>query len=414
MGSKPSPPYSDIFMAEKIDEVIFYLALKMRESHKSSLLLLKRFLDDLFLIFIGSTKSLHIFYDAISKIHPNIKFTITHTSIPDEPENMKCDCETRSTIPFLDTLCEIRDGRIVTDLYRKPTDRNLYLLTSSCHPAQCFENIPFSLALRINRICSEPKDRDIRFSELKDLLISRGYRSGMVNFAIEKARKIPRSEPLKKVIQSEPSRRPKLVVSFDPRLPNIPSIQQKHWRAMVNLDCYLGEVFPEPPLTAYKRQKNIRDFLVKAKVYERKKCPKRFLKGMKKCGKGCIACPFIREGKKYRRGKVIWNIQREVTCETKNFVYLIECEKERCNEIYIGETERPFKLRLAEHKRYIENTDLTQATGNHFNQKGHNLNYMKATILEKVKNHDTNYRKQREQFLINKFNSFRSGMNKMP
>ena len=128
---------------KKNDKLIRNIALRFSKTKTLSLLLFKRFLDDLFLIFIGSTKSLHIFYDAINNIHPNIKFTITHTSVPNEPINMKCDCEPRSNLPFLDTSREIRDGKIVTDLYRKPTDRNLYLLTSSCHPAECFKTFNF-------------------------------------------------------------------------------------------------------------------------------------------------------------------------------------------------------------------------------------------------------------------------------
>ena len=35
----------------------------------------------------------------------------------------------------------IKNGKIVTDLYRKPTDRVQYLLPSSCHPNHIFNNI---------------------------------------------------------------------------------------------------------------------------------------------------------------------------------------------------------------------------------------------------------------------------------
>ena len=40
-------------------------------------------------------------------------------------------------------------------LQRKKTDKAQYLLTSSCHPFHIFDNIPYSLELRIVRICSE-------------------------------------------------------------------------------------------------------------------------------------------------------------------------------------------------------------------------------------------------------------------
>ena len=45
----------------------------------------------------------------------------------------------------------------------------------------------------------------MRFSELKDLLLSRGYSSGMVDHAIEKARKITRPEALKKFSSPNPT-----------------------------------------------------------------------------------------------------------------------------------------------------------------------------------------------------------------
>ena len=39
-------------------------------------------------------------------------------------------------------------------LYTKPTAEHQYLLRSSCHPLQTKRAFPFSLALRIRRICS--------------------------------------------------------------------------------------------------------------------------------------------------------------------------------------------------------------------------------------------------------------------
>ena len=137
------------------------------------------------------------------------------------------------------------------DLYRKPTDRNQYLLTSSCHPAHVTKNIPFSLAYRIVRICSEPETRDLRLSELRKLLLARDYKTGIVNRAIQKAKTIPRQEALKKVppLKENAGRRPILVITYDPRLPPIPEILRKHWRTMTS-DPQLKEIFPLPPLVA--------------------------------------------------------------------------------------------------------------------------------------------------------------------
>ena len=111
----------------------------------------------------------------------------------------------------------------------------------------------------------------------------------MVNTAIAKARAIPRVKALEYVVKSSVIKRPVFVVSWDPRLPSIDAIQRKHWRAMINLDPYLKEAFPEPPLLAYKRQKNIKDLVIKSKVPKiNLSKSKRNQNGMKKC----LKCPF--------------------------------------------------------------------------------------------------------------------------
>ena len=160
---------------------------------------MKRFLDDFFIIFNGSTKRLHDFFHEINQIHPSIKLTMNHTAIAGEAPGDKCDCEKKSAIPFLDTLCSIKNGKIDTDLYKKPTDRNQYLLPSSCHSKMTTKAIPMSLGLRIVRICSDPEKRDKRLKELKELLFERGYSESMVDSALERAKKIPRKADLKKV-----------------------------------------------------------------------------------------------------------------------------------------------------------------------------------------------------------------------
>ena len=73
---------------------------------------------------------------------------------------------------------------------------------------------------------------------------------------------------------------------------------------MIAQDQYLEEVFPEPPLTAFRRQNNIRSILIRAKVPEIPKQYKdRNIKGVKKCGKSCPACPYILEGKSIKVNK---------------------------------------------------------------------------------------------------------------
>ena len=68
------------------------------------------------------------------------------------------------------------------------------------------------------------------------------------------------------MVQPLHSKRPLAVVSWDPRLPPSDPFQQKHWHPMEFLDPYLKQVFPEPPVRRYKRPKNIREYLIRAKL----------------------------------------------------------------------------------------------------------------------------------------------------
>ena len=414
MGSKPIPSYANIFMARTIDKAIKLLAKKYNKDDTEALQLMKRFLDDIFGIFNGSTKMLHDLFDEINQIHPTIKLTMNHTSIADEAPEVKCDCEEKSAIPFLDTLCSIKNGRIDTDLYKKPTDRNQYLLPSSCHSKMTTKAIPMSLGLRIVRICSDTDKRDKRMEELKGLLLERGYSEGMVDSALERAKKVPRKAALKKVAKKVQTKRPVFAVTYDPRLPSITNLQAKHWRSMVSRDKYLGDVFPSPPLTAYKRQPNIRSHIIRAAVSKGpSRYPQRNQRSMTKCNiQDCTACPFIKEGKEVKINGVSWRINKQLNCKTYNIVYAIICKKDNCKEVYIGETKHMLKFRLAQHRGYVQNKDNSKATGQHFNMPGHSLADLMVTIIEQVKKSDTLYRKEREEYHIRSFNTLHKGINR--
>ena len=187
----------------------------------------------------------------------------------------------------------------MTDLYRKETDRNQYLLTSSCHPAHTTLNTPYSLALRIVRICSQPEDREKRFKELRNLLLARDYKLGIIQNAIQRARAVPRPEALRKVERTKVTKRPVFVIGYDPRLPSITQIINRHWRTMQQ-DPYMAEIFPQLPLVTYKRPPNVKDKLIRAKIPDSPPTrPKRILPGMKKRNK-CPICPFVQVGTKVK------------------------------------------------------------------------------------------------------------------
>ena len=404
MGSKPAPDYANIFMAT-IDDKIAQIA----ENHfeVNPIKFFKRFLDDIFIIFKGTNRKLHSFLNEINKISNSIKFTMEHTT---RDKCDECDCHDVTSIPFLDTQCQIENNKIIVDLYKKPTDRNMYLLPSSCHPNSITKNIPYSLALRIVRICSKTTTRDQRLSELREMLLDRDYKASIVDAAIVKAKAVDRSEALKRVYKPKTTKRPVFVVRHDPRLPSVAKIVNKHWRTMTQ-DPYMAEVYPEPPLVAHSRPQNIRDKLIRAKLPSKAR-KKRVIPGMHKCKKqNCKICPWVvtnKVAKATHTDKVV-HLSKEYNCQTSNLVYLVQCKK--CKDQYIGETKHTLEHRFNQHLGYVRRKETDKATGDHFNKKGHQISDMTITVLEGINSDDPFYRLQREHFWIEKFNVLHKGMN---
>jgi len=184
---------------------------------------------------------------------------------------------------------------------------------------------------------------------------------------------------------------------------------------MVSLDPYLTETFPDPPLVAYKRVKNIRNWLIRAKVSKPGQTKRRrWMNGNKKCTNYCIICPYVKETKEVKGTHLKWKMKTQITCQSSNLVNMISCQKENCKLNYISESERTIKDRICEHLGYIRTKKVNQATGYHFNLPGHSQADLKVIGLEWIFNRDPLYRKDRESYIIRKFNTFYSGMNRLP
>ena len=77
-------------------------------------------------------------------------------------------------------------------------------------------------------------------------------------------------------------------------------------------------------------------------------------------------------------------------------VYQIDCKN--CNKFYIGETGRPFEIRLLEHKAAARNTKNTSGLTNHCIKEKHGFDFDNAKLV--FKNANTVKRKVVEAALI--------------
>ena len=133
---------------------------------------------------------------------------------------------------------------------------------------------------------------------------------------------------------------------------------------------------------------------------------------MSKCGSDCTAFPFIKEGNKLTINGTNWKLMKRFDCNSYNLVYAIICMKENCQQVYIDETKRMLKFRLADHRGYVSNGDISKSTGAHFNLPGHSLADLRVTVIEQTRGKNTEYRKEREHYAIRKFDTYYHGMNR--
>ncbi len=378
MGTRVAPTMANIFMAE-IDEKIQKCA---RDENLDFIHFYKRYIDDILVFWKGSLEQLNDFMTKINSLHHSIKFTCDY------------NIATRSTT-YLDTTVSLWNDAINTDLYRKPTDKVQYLLPSSCHPNHIFSNVPFSLALRILRICSTREALETRLTELGGMLLSRDYNKNVINNAIAKVRDLDRDTILKKVLRA-PNKRIVLALTYNPKLPSVPKIIKKHWRTLTN-DQKMQKIFPLPPMVAYKQPPNLKSVLCRAKLPQNKH-PKRRLVGMQPCNKPCNVCPYITKTKSFTSSHTnkTFDLKGLFTCATTGVIYLANCSK--CQKQYVGQTGRKFHDRVMEHLNSIFHK--TNTIGIHFSSPQHKHTDFSVQVIEKVLPNTVNLRLEREEFWI--------------
>ena len=359
----------------------------------------RRYIDDVLFFWNGRAEELTKFLGHLNEQHEYIKFTATY------------DIASRS-VPFLDMTVSIDDeNTIQTDLYKKDTAVCQYLLPSSCHPGHVTSNIPYSLGYRCLRICSSPENFENALESLKTDLIARQYSPKIIHDAFVRVRKVPREQALLRVKKKENDRKPPLVITYHPCLPPVAKLVRKHWEVMTQERPDLMKIFKNPSVVAYRRSKNLRDLLVRAKLPTRKS--DRDTGGFQPCNRYCVLCKVSGSHTTHtnRVTGETWKIHSNMPCLTKNVVYKIECRL--CPDfLYIGETGRRFCDRIQDHRQYVYKKDQTQPMGRHFSQPGHDWRHMVPFAIEEViPKNDPMLRKQREKIWIRNYDAVNQGAN---
>lgn len=375
MGTRVAPSYANIFMGD--------LEKRMLQEAPFKPYSWLRFIDDIEMKWTDTRSHLDEFIEFINNYHPSIKFTVNVS------ENSI----------FLDTTSTLVDGNIKFDLHTKPTDTHAYLLPSSCHPRHCVNAVPYGLSTRIRRICSDDQTFKQRSKELKQRLIRRGYKAHRVEETIQKVSTSDRKELLQYQSKKKKSSRVPLVTTFHPKLPDLSAITRECLPAL-HVSSKMKALFPEPPLISFRRPKNLKDILVRAKL------PTSETQQFKTCNdRRCQLCKYSVTTSTFQSTATgdTYRIFSNLSCKSVNVIYLITCSI--CQEQYIGETGGPLNIRINLHRDHIRKKDAYQATAVHFNTAGHSWTDMQVVAIDQNRSWSVTQRRAKEKHWMDKLKS---------
>ncbi len=241
IGSKLGKNYACTYM-RKWDEQLLHF-------HQQPLVY-KRYIDDGFGLWTHGEEALQKFQAHANKIHDNIKVILRWN---------------RKRIEFLDTWVISDEGRIKTDLFVKESDKHMYVDSKSDHPNTVKKSIPYGLAIRLKRICSEEADYKRHRAELKYQLRGRGYDMRFIERQLKRVDPLKREDLLQYRKGRQQSNRVPLVLTFAKQLPDVQEIVHKRMSLLYKSDR-MKQIFQQPPVLAFRRDRNISDVLVHGKL----------------------------------------------------------------------------------------------------------------------------------------------------
>ena len=177
-------------------------------------------------------------------------------------------------------------------------------------------------------ICSTPALFENRVKELTHFLVARGYQYKFVCDQIQKDRGMDRDKLIKRPTQPPIDRIP-FTVTYHPRLPNIGGfLNELH--PLLQLSDRCNQAVPHVPMMAFRRPKNLQDYLVRAKLWP--------LCNRNRVNIGTMHCKsnrcdidvsnYVVSSSSFtsHTTKRSCNINYQLDCNSNNVVYLITCK----------------------------------------------------------------------------------------
>ena len=138
IGKSISKPLAGIYMHWFEENHVF------KAENEQRLVYWKREMDDIFFVWRGTKDELEEFVWHLNGVEFKIKFTLNH--------------EENGFIAFLDVGITKKGGKLVTNVYRKPTHTQQYINWHSNHPKNLLLGVMKGLIHRAHVLCDEKQD----------------------------------------------------------------------------------------------------------------------------------------------------------------------------------------------------------------------------------------------------------------
>ena len=246
---------------------------------------------------------------------------------------------------------------------------------------------------------------------MKDFFRSRGYPAHIINDAFERAGSISREDLLKDKIRLKDDvfTLPITFSTFSQKL--VGAVIRNYKR--LRLDPEMARALPPKVTVAYRRGRNIRNFVTKTKIQEDTTT---VVRGTFPCNhSNCKMCTQTNNDQIIFGPKGHTTPLGRFTCASTDVIYVINCIK--CARVaYVGETSGTAFKRITQHR-----SDITTRLKNpsrppkskvaaHFSENNHCEDDMRVAIVKQVK--DLDKRLAEEQRLIYKLQTYRAeGLN---
>ena len=359
MGPSHACSYADIAMSV-LDNIINSSSLYIPFIGKWV-----RLRDDIFLPWLGTIDQLLEFGGYINALHPNIHFKLIYS---------------KESVEYLDCKIYKSNNKLQTTLYSKPSDTHAYLVPTSCHPTHIVRNIPYGVAIRCKRICSEASEYEKHTVKFMKFFESRGYNRDFIHKEFQRANLRSRNSLLNMdldigvntphtvdnvnnvnnvdtenifVDNVNTSRNFPLVVDYNPKLPNISEILNKY-KHILDLDPELKNVINRDKIFgSFRKCKTLGDILICSR-YPKIRHSIADYKGSVSCGRCTLCMNYLCATNVIKSPHISteYRIQSTITCLDDYVVYFIL--DKLCGKGYVGRTENNLRSRWSTHKNHIK------------------------------------------------------------